>query len=57
MLFLAISLGFLAENYRELYVESHKELQYMGSLLTDLKSDTANLHNTIPTQQKQGAID
>jgi len=40
MLFLAVTLGFFAENQREHYVEQHREVQYMQSLVEDLKNDT-----------------
>jgi hypothetical protein len=41
MLFLAVTLGFFAENKREELVESHREHQYMQSLYEDLKKDTS----------------
>ena len=44
MLFLAVTLGFFAENKREEQVESHREKQYMQSLYEDLKKDTAILN-------------
>ncbi len=40
MLFLAVTLGFFAENQREHYVENHREIQYMESMVEDLKNDT-----------------
>src|SRR5215204_2804016 len=43
MLFLAVFCGFLAENQREHYVEHQRELQYMRSMVEDLKSDTTEL--------------
>src|SRR4051794_15673341 len=39
MLFLAVFLGFLAENLREQTVEHHREKIYIRSLVEDLKSD------------------
>jgi hypothetical protein len=48
MLFLAINLGFVAENYREERVEEQNELHYMKSFLYDLHSDTLNLSKAIP---------
>jgi hypothetical protein len=39
MLFLAVSLGFLAENMREHDVENRREKQLMHSLLKDVRSD------------------
>lgn len=47
MLFLAVFLGFLAENLREGYVEKHRAQQYMRSLVEDLKRDTANIQFVI----------
>ena len=41
MLFLAVTLGFFAENKREELVENHREHQYMQSLYEDLKKDTS----------------
>jgi len=43
MLFLAVFCGFLAENQREHFVEHKRELNYMKSLLQDLKADTSFL--------------
>ena len=40
MLFLAVFLGFLAENLRERIVEHNTEIEYIHSLVEDLKSDT-----------------
>ena len=43
MLFLAVFCGFLAENQREHMIEHKREHQFMVSLLSDLKTDTARL--------------
>jgi hypothetical protein len=43
MLFLAVFCGFLAENQREHYVEHMREKQYIRSLISDVKTDTANI--------------
>lgn len=43
MLFLAVFCGFLAENQREHIVEHQKEKQYIQSLISDVKTDTANI--------------
>jgi len=43
MLFLAVFCGFLAENQREHYVEHQREKQYIRSLISDVKTDTANI--------------
>ena len=47
MLFLAVFCGFLAENKREHYVEHKREKEYIFSLISDLKKDTAALRQTI----------
>lgn len=39
ILFLAITLGFLAENYREIYVEKQRSKKLLFSLYIDLKGD------------------
>jgi hypothetical protein len=41
MLFLAVFLGFLVENYREHQVEKERGRQYIESFYEDLKTDTA----------------
>ena len=43
MLFLAVFLGFLAENIRERQFENHRELVYIESLAADLTDDVHNL--------------
>ena len=43
MLFLAVFLGFVAENWREHIVERSREKQYMHSLVKDLALDTTEL--------------
>ncbi|MDQ6756171.1 MAG: hypothetical protein M3004_04465 [Bacteroidota bacterium] len=58
MLFLAVFLGFLAENQRERIVEHEREKQYMQSLLSDLAADTARFNRGIPLkEQRIKAID
>jgi hypothetical protein len=47
MLFLAVFLGFLAENMREHQVEKAKEKEYLGSMLTDLYNDSLSTNTTI----------
>ncbi|HMK25122.1 MAG TPA: hypothetical protein VK483_03765 [Chitinophagaceae bacterium] len=53
MLFLAVFLGFVAENIREKSVERHREKEYIVSLIQDLKTDTANLTRVIRLYKKQ----
>ncbi|HUQ64748.1 MAG TPA: hypothetical protein VM101_01235 [Flavitalea sp.] len=43
MLFLAVFLGFVAENIREHSVERHREIEYIQSIKNDLKTDTTKL--------------
>ena len=44
MLFLAVFLGFVAENWREHTVEHEREKQYIRSMIDDVKLDTASLN-------------
>src|SRR5436190_6777394 len=43
MLFLAVFLGFIAENAREHYVEKQRAKEYIESFYEDLKTDTARI--------------
>src|SRR5947208_2126014 len=47
MLFLAVFLGFLAENIRENSVERHREKEYMQLMVEDLQKDTANINTFV----------
>ena len=47
MLFLAVTLGFFLENQREHYIEHKREKQFISTMVEDLKSDTAQLTETI----------
>ena len=47
MLFLAVFLGFLAENFREHQVEKEKARQYLFSFYEDLKYDTIRINQLI----------
>jgi hypothetical protein len=47
MLFLAVFLGFLAENWREHISEHEKEKQYMQSLAADIRTDTLEINKSI----------
>jgi hypothetical protein len=53
MIFLAVSLGFLAENVRERIGDRRKENDYLESLMQDLKTDTAKMENTVAAVYKQ----
>lgn len=47
MIFLAVTLGFFAENLREHISESNKEKVFAGSLYADFKTDTITLHQLV----------
>ncbi len=47
MLFLAVFLGFIAENVREENAKKHKEKDYIESMVEDLKTDSAFLQLSI----------
>jgi hypothetical protein len=51
MLFFAVFLGFIAENWREHLVENKKEKEYMHSLVLDLKTDTSMITGAIKYNQ------
>src|SRR5436190_2186958 len=47
MLFLAVTLGFVVENWREHYVERHREQEYLVSMINDLEKDTTEFTRQI----------
>jgi hypothetical protein len=47
MIFLAVTMGFFAENIRESIAESHTAREYARSMIEDLKKDTAQLDTGI----------
>ncbi len=53
MIFLAVSLGFIAENLREHLTERAKERQYMEGFIRNLKDDTASLRHVIESDGRQ----
>ena len=58
MLFTAVTLGFFAENLREYVLESHKEKEYMVTMIEDLKEDTSRINHSIEiTATKVKAMD
>lgn len=58
MLFLAVSAGFFAENMRDHYIEHSRAKEFAGSLLSDLKEDTAALSSAIAfSNRKIEAVD
>src|SRR6476646_4890371 len=52
MLFLAVTLGFFAENVREHFVNSDKEHYYMKSMVLDLEKDTVGISGVILFQEQ-----
>lgn len=58
MIFLAVTLGFFAENIREHYAEKERAHQYLEDLVSDLKQDTAKLSASIAFKlRKQQQVD
>src|SRR2546430_948566 len=58
MLFLAVFLGFLAENWREHIAETSREKEYVGSFIEDLKLDTASINaNIVLRRNKINTLD
>lgn len=55
MLFLAVSLGFMADNFREKKSERNKEKEYIQSMIEDVEEDRANITEaiTMNTQRAQ----
>ena len=53
MIFLAVSMGFIAENLREHLTERAKEKQYMEGFVRNLKDDTASLRHVIEFDRRQ----
>jgi len=47
MLFLAVTLGFLVENQREHYIEHKREVEYIRTMVEDLKEDTGSFNQLI----------
>jgi hypothetical protein len=55
MIFLAVTLGFFAENIREKINENEQGKQYIQSLVEDLESDTARMNDIIQFDQAKVA--
>jgi hypothetical protein len=56
MLFLAVTLGFFAENMRENFTDRERETQYMESMIEDLKSDTTQMAAMIKAKQSRNMM-
>ena len=53
MIFVAVSLGFIAENIREYLGDKSKEKEYVINIKKDLAADTSSLNIWIPTLYKR----
>lgn len=53
MIFMAVTMGFIAENIREHLSDNAKENEYITGMIKDLKTDTAKLNQTIRMSQWQ----
>jgi hypothetical protein len=53
MIFLAVFMGFIAENLRERVADHEREQQYMESMVRDLALDTAALKAGFPIKEKR----
>jgi hypothetical protein len=53
MLFLAVFLGFIAENQREHMVEHNREKKYMENLYLDLKKDSTSIQNELRLRKSE----
>jgi hypothetical protein len=56
MLFIAVFLGFVAENIRESVVETHREKEYIKSFYEDLTADENDLQRIINNLSKEAQI-
>ena len=52
MIFLAVTLGFFAENLREHFTEGKIEKEYAECMIKDLKADTASFSTTIKSSSR-----
>ncbi|MDE3236447.1 MAG: hypothetical protein KGO81_10870 [Bacteroidota bacterium] len=52
MIFLAVFMGFIAENIREHISDNSKAKKYLASLYTDIKNDSAQLNDIIVLGEK-----
>ncbi|MCA4896580.1 MAG: hypothetical protein ING84_16395 [Cytophagales bacterium] len=59
MIFVAVSMGFIAENLREYIGQTKQEAEYVKSLINDLKLDTTYLSksNLVKMEAEQSATD
>jgi len=53
IIFFAVSVSFFVENIRERYIDHHKEVQYIQSLVNDVRIDTLEMSKIIKTNSDQ----
>src|SRR4051812_7289918 len=53
MIFLAVTLSFIAENIRESISDHKKEVEYIKSFIEDLKSDTAQINDLLELYRRK----
>ena len=53
MIFLAVSMGFIAENVREYFTDKEREHQYIEAFVKDLKADTSSLNWTLKANYRK----
>ncbi len=53
MIFLAVTLGFFAENVREYFGDASKEKQYVYSLYDDMRQDSIRISSSLAFTSKQ----
>jgi hypothetical protein len=53
MIFLAVSMGFIAENFRENQVNKEKEINYIEHLVRDLKGQQKDISEAIKTNEQR----
>lgn len=56
MIFIAVSMGFIAENIREHYIEQEREKKFIRSLVSDLQTDIASLKKAITNRDFRFAV-
>lgn len=56
MIFLAVTLGFFAENLRENFVEHERERQFVVSIAEDIRSDIHQLDSIITTRRNMSQL-
>jgi len=56
MLFLAVSLGFMAENIREYQIEKHREIAYLQNVHEDLKLDLKSMDTVLSQNNSRLAL-